>query len=57
MRLAATGPVPQVRAAALTALAALADRRYVATFTQALASQAYRVQGAALLGLLPLQPA
>ncbi|WP_375417504.1 M1 family aminopeptidase [uncultured Hymenobacter sp.] len=56
-RLAAADSALPVRAAALTALGTLADQRYAPLFTKALASQSYRVQGAALRGLLPLQPA
>ncbi|MDO7887024.1 M1 family metallopeptidase [Hymenobacter cheonanensis] len=56
-RLAAADPVVPVQAAALTALGTLADKRYTAVFTQAMASRSYKVQGAALVGLLPLQPA
>jgi aminopeptidase N len=55
-KLAATDSSLQVRAAALTALGALKEKRYSKLFTQSLTSQSYRVQGAALLGLLPLQP-
>jgi aminopeptidase N len=43
-----------VRAAALTALGTLKSKQYTSLFTQALASKSYRVQGAALQGLLPL---
>jgi len=46
----------QVRAAALTALGSLQDKRYTKLFTQALESKSYRVQGAALSALLPLNP-
>lgn len=56
-RLATTDPVGTVRAAALTALGGLKQKRYTALFTNALASQSYREQGAALQGLLPLAPA
>ncbi len=56
-KLAATDSAGPVRAAALTALGGLKQKRYTALFTKALASKSYRVQGAALLGLLPLNPA
>ncbi|MBC6698518.1 M1 family aminopeptidase [Hymenobacter puniceus] len=56
-RLAATDTVGQVRAVALTALGTLQEKRYTKVFEQALANPSYRVQGAALRGLLPLQPA
>ncbi|HEX8427947.1 M1 family aminopeptidase [Hymenobacter sp.] len=55
-RLAATDSAVQVRAAALTALGTLKEKRYAKLFGQALASKSYRVQGAALQGLLPLDP-
>ncbi|WP_201987202.1 M1 family metallopeptidase [Hymenobacter rubidus] len=56
-KLAATDSSVQVRAAALTALGGLKEKRYAKLFTQALASQSYRVQAAALRALLPLAPA
>ncbi|OGX82757.1 M1 family aminopeptidase [Hymenobacter coccineus] len=46
-----------VQAAALQALGKLQDKRYAALITGALNSPSYRVQGAALQGLLPLDPA
>ncbi|RSK43587.1 M1 family metallopeptidase [Hymenobacter perfusus] len=55
-RLAATDTVVVVRAAALTALGSLKDKQYAPLFTKALENSSYRVQGAALLGLLPLRP-
>ncbi|WP_071883092.1 M1 family metallopeptidase [Hymenobacter swuensis] len=55
-RLAATDASVQVRAAALTALGSLKDKQYLPLFTNALANPSYRVQGAALLGLLGLRP-
>jgi len=55
-RLATTDVSGQVRAAALTALGSLKDKQYLPLFTQALANPSYRVQGAALLGLLGLRP-
>jgi aminopeptidase N len=55
-KLAATDSSVHVQAAALTALGTLQEKRYGKLFTQSLASKSYRVQGAALLGLLPLQP-
>ncbi|WBO86480.1 M1 family metallopeptidase [Hymenobacter yonginensis] len=55
-RLATTDASVQVRAAALTALGSLKNKQYLPLFTQALANPSYRVQGAALLGLLPLRP-
>lgn len=55
-RLAATDTVVVVRAAALTALGPLEDKQYLPLFTKALANPSYRVQGAALTGLLPLRP-
>ncbi|MET4105191.1 M1 family metallopeptidase [Hymenobacter sp. UYP22] len=56
-RLAATDASAQVRAAALLALGSVQDKQYAPLFTKALAHSSYRVQGAALRGLLPLQPA
>ncbi|OWP64025.1 peptidase M1 [Hymenobacter amundsenii] len=56
-RLATTDSVPRVRAAALLALGSLREKRYLAVFSQALGSRSYAVQGAALQGLLPLDPA
>ncbi|WP_210516785.1 M1 family aminopeptidase [Hymenobacter terricola] len=56
-KLAATDSSVQVRAAALTALGPLKDKRYTALFAKALASKSYRVQAAALLGLAALDPA
>jgi aminopeptidase N len=46
-----------VQAAALQALGQLQEKRYAALITGALNSPSYRVQGAALQGLLPLDPA
>ena len=57
LQLAATDSSVQVQAAALTALGGLKEKRYASVFTQALGSKSYRVQGAALQGLLPLNPA
>jgi len=56
-KLAAADSSVQVQAAALTALGTLQDERYKLLFNNMLASKSYRVQGAALLGLLPLDPA
>ncbi len=56
-RLATADSVPRVRAAALLALGELRQTRYQALFMKALASRSYRVQAAALQGLLPLDPA
>ena len=56
-KLAATDASPQVQAAALAALGALKDKRYAPLFGKALGSRSYRVQGAALTALLPLDPA
>ena len=53
---AARSAVP-VQAAALTALGTLQEKRYAALFAKALESKSYRVQAAALQGLLPLNPA
>ena len=55
-RLAATDASVQVRAAALMALGPLKDKQYLPLFTKGLENPSYRVQGAALLGLLPLRP-
>nr|WP_240731744.1 HEAT repeat domain-containing protein [Hymenobacter radiodurans] len=55
-KLATTDSSVQVRAAALTALGALEEKRYAKLFTKALESKSYRVQGAALQALLPLEP-
>jgi aminopeptidase N len=55
-KLAATDESVPVRAAALTALGTLQEKRYAPLFTKALDNPSYRVQGAALLGLLPLRP-
>jgi aminopeptidase N len=57
LQLAATDSSGPVQAAALTALGGLQDKRYAPVFARALASKSYRVQGAALQGLLPLNPA
>ena len=46
-----------VQAAALTALGTVQEKCYVSLFTKALNSKSYRVQAAALQGLLPLNPA
>ena len=56
-RLAAADSSVAVQAAALTALGTLREKRYVALFVKALESKSYRVQAAALQGLLPLRPA
>ncbi|WP_125932559.1 M1 family metallopeptidase [Hymenobacter glacialis] len=56
-KLAGADASVQVQAAALTALGPLKDKRNAPVFTKALASQSYRVQGAALLGLAALNPA
>jgi aminopeptidase N len=56
-QLAATDSSVLVQAAALTALGSLKDKRYRPLFARALAGQSYRVQAAALTGLLPLDPA
>ncbi|WP_022824634.1 M1 family metallopeptidase [Hymenobacter norwichensis] len=53
-RLAATDAALSVRAVALKGLGTLKEKRYVKLFEQALSSKSYRVQGAALQGLLPL---
>ncbi|MBO0358097.1 HEAT repeat domain-containing protein [Hymenobacter sp. BT186] len=53
-RLAAIDSALPVRAAALTALGTLKEKRYSKLFEQALESKSYRVQGAALQGLLQL---
>ncbi|SNC61031.1 aminopeptidase N [Hymenobacter gelipurpurascens] len=55
-KLAASDPSVFVQAAALTALGTLKEKRYTKLFDKALESKSYRVQGAALQGLLPLQP-
>ncbi|MBC6609893.1 HEAT repeat domain-containing protein [Hymenobacter sp. BT507] len=55
-RLATTDSSVQVRAAALLALGSLKEKQYAPLFVQALESPSYRVQGAALQGLLPLNP-
>jgi aminopeptidase N len=57
LKLAATDSSVQVQAAALTALGGLKEKRYAPIFTKALASKSYRVQGAALQGLVPLKSA
>ncbi|WP_315985177.1 M1 family metallopeptidase [Hymenobacter sp. BT188] len=54
-KLAAKDSSVQVQAAALTALGTLEEKRYAKLFTKALDSKSYRVQGAALQALLPLQ--
>jgi aminopeptidase N len=56
-QLAAADSSVLVQAAALTALGGLKDKRYRPLFAKALAGQSYRVQAAALTGLLPLDPA
>jgi aminopeptidase N len=56
-QLAATDATPLVQARALKALGALKDKRYAPLFSKALGSRSYRVQGAALEALLPLNPA
>jgi aminopeptidase N len=55
-KLAASDTSVQVQVAALNALGSLKDKRYAALFTKALGSQSYRVQGAALQALAPLNP-
>ncbi|MBW3127832.1 M1 family aminopeptidase [Hymenobacter profundi] len=55
-RLATTDSSVQVRAAALLALGSLKEKQYAPLFVQALEGLSYRVQGAALQGLLPLNP-
>ncbi|UOR06420.1 M1 family metallopeptidase [Hymenobacter aerilatus] len=55
-KLATTDSSVQVRAAALLALGSLKEKQYTTLFAQALESPSYRVQGAALQGLLPLNP-
>ena len=57
LKLVATDSSVQVQAAALTALGGLKEKRYAPVFAKALANKSYRVQGAALQGLLPLKPA
>jgi aminopeptidase N len=54
VKLATSDASVQVQASALTALSTLKSKQYEGLFTKALASKSYRVQGAALLGLLPL---
>ncbi|MBO3271059.1 M1 family aminopeptidase [Hymenobacter defluvii] len=56
LQLATIDSSVQVRAAALLALGSLKEKRYAPLFAQALGSPSYRVQGAALQGLLPLNP-
>ena len=56
-RLVASDSAVPVQAAALTALGTLDEKRYATLFTKALESKSYRVQAAALQGLLPLNPA
>ncbi|MDO7853567.1 M1 family metallopeptidase [Hymenobacter convexus] len=56
-KLAATDATPLVQARALAALGTLKEKRYAPLFTKALSSRSYRVQGAALEALLPLNPA
>jgi aminopeptidase N len=56
-RLAATDAAPQAQAAALMALGSRKDKTYAPLFAKALSSRSYRVQGAALQALLPLNPA
>ncbi|QNE39768.1 M1 family peptidase [Hymenobacter sp. NBH84] len=56
LQLATIDSSVQVRAAALLALGSLKEKRYAPLFAQALESPSYRVQGAALQGLLPLNP-
>ncbi|MBO2009848.1 M1 family aminopeptidase [Hymenobacter negativus] len=56
-RLAAADSSVLVQAATLTALGGLKDKRYRPLFAKALNNQSYRVQAAALTGLLPLDPA
>ena len=56
-KLAAADSSVPVQAAALTALGTLQEKRYATLFTKALESKSYRVQAAALQGLLPLNPA
>lgn len=56
-KLAAGDEVVKVQAAALKALGTLQSKAYGPLFERALTSPSYQVQAAALLGLLPLQPA
>ncbi|WP_125921485.1 M1 family aminopeptidase [Hymenobacter lapidarius] len=56
-KLAGADASVQVQAAALNALSSLKDQRNAPVFGKALASQSYRVQGAALEGLAALNPA
>ncbi len=56
-KLAATDSSTKVQGLALTALGTLHEKRYAKLFSKALNSQSYQVQGAALRGLLPLDPA
>jgi aminopeptidase N len=53
----ATDAAPQAQAAALVALGSRKDKTYAPLFAKALSSRSYRVQGAALQALLPLNPA
>ncbi|MBF9236978.1 M1 family metallopeptidase [Hymenobacter sp. BT683] len=55
-KLAVADASVQVQTAALNALSSLNEKRYASVFAKALASKSYRVQGAALLGLVPLNP-
>jgi aminopeptidase N len=56
-KLAVSDAAVQVQVAALSALGSLKDKQYAPLFAKALGSKSYRVQGAALQGLLPLNPA
>ncbi|MBF9143722.1 M1 family aminopeptidase [Hymenobacter properus] len=56
-QLAATDATPRVQASALAALGTLKEKRYAPLFAKALGSRSYQVQGAALVALLPLNPA
>ena len=56
-KLAAGDETVKIQAAALKTLGTLQDPAYGALFERALGSPSYRVQAAALLGLLPLRPA
>ncbi|MBC6990123.1 M1 family metallopeptidase [Hymenobacter sp. BT491] len=55
-KLATNDSVVQVQAAALLALGTLKEKRYAKLFGKALESKSYRVQGAALQAMLPLDP-
>ncbi|SFQ58484.1 M1 family aminopeptidase [Hymenobacter arizonensis] len=55
-KLAASDSSVHVQAAAISALATLRDKRYAPLLSKALGSKSYKVQGAALQALLPLDP-